>query len=571
MNPSDSLANGAAVQVVNAAARWSAAMKRYLLTAAILVMVLLCGCMVGPKYVRPTAPQTPSFKELGNWKEGDGWKVAQPDDTLLRGKWWELYGDTKLNELEEQVDSSNQTLKIAEANFRQARAAIRFSRASEAPTIGTAPSISTVRDSANQPYFPASEANNGTGDFTLPLDLSYEIDLWGRVRRTVTASREEAQASAADLETARLSLHAEVAIDYFEVRSADAQERLLDDTVNAYSEALDLTKNRFEGGAAPKSDVAQAQTQLDAARVQATDIAVQRAQYEHALAILIGKPPAAFDLPPIPLNLQPPTLPSIPVALPAQLLERRPDIAAAERRMAAANEQIGIARAAYYPTLNLAAVAGLEGSSLLNWFNWPSRFWAVGPGLSETLFDAGRRRATTESARAGYDSAIANYRQTVLTSFQQVEDNIVVLRVLQTESAQQHDTTGAAEEALRLFQNRYAGGVDTYLQVVTSQTTALANERNDIDIMRRQFEANVLLIKALGGGWDVSKLPQVVDRGQTFRKWMEGEKDSGRWGASAPYQCCTRKPNACSSKTRATNSSNRESKSFRMGDGFDFL
>jgi NodT family efflux transporter outer membrane factor (OMF) lipoprotein len=483
-------------------------MRSYLRAGTGAAVLLLSGCMVGPKYVKPTAPLAPGFKETTDWKEGDGWSIAKPEDTLLRGKWWELYGDEKLNELEEQVDSSNQTLKIAEASFRQARAAIRFSRASEAPTIGTAPSISTVRDSANQPYFPTSEANNGTGDFTLPLDLSYEIDLWGRVRRTVTASREEAQASAADLETARLSLHAEVAIDYFEIRSADAQERLLDDTASAYGEALDLTKNRFEGGAAPKSDVAQAQTQLDAARVQATDIAVQRAQYEHALAILIGKPPATFDLPPIPLNLQPPTMPSIPVALPAQLLERRPDIAAAERRMAAANEQIGIARAAYYPTLNLAAVAGLEGSSLLNWFNWSSRFWAVGPGLSETLFDAGRRRATTESAKAGYDSAIANYRQTVLTSFQQVEDNIVVLRVLQTESAQQHDTTEAAEEALRLFQNRYAGGVDTYLQVVTSQTTALANERNDIDIMRRKFEANVLLVKALGGGWDVSTLPK---------------------------------------------------------------
>ncbi|HXA76484.1 MAG TPA: efflux transporter outer membrane subunit [Candidatus Acidoferrales bacterium] len=484
-------------------------MRSFLRAGAGATVLLLSGCMVGPKYVKPTAPLARGFKETTDWRDGDGWRIAKPEDALLRGKWWELYGDAKLNELEEQVDTSNQTLKIAEANLRQARAAIRFSRASEAPTIGTAPSISTVRDSAHQPYFPASEANNGTGNFTLPLDLSYEIDLWGRVRRTVTASREEAQASAADLETARLSLHAEVAIDYFEIRSADAQERLLEETVSAYSEALDLTKNRFEGGAAPKSDVAQAQTQLDSAGVQATDIMVQRAQYEHALAILIGKPPAAFDLPPIPLNLHPPTMPSIPVALPAQLLERRPDIAAAERRMAAANEQIGIARAAYYPTLNLGAVAGLEGSSLLNWFNWPSRFWAVGPGLSETLFDAGRRRATTESAKAGYDSAIANYRQTVLTSFQQVEDNVVVLRVLQTESAQQHDTTEAAEEALRLFQNRYAGGVDTYLQVVTSQTTALANERNDIDIMRRQFEANVLLVKALGGGWDTSALPKL--------------------------------------------------------------
>jgi NodT family efflux transporter outer membrane factor (OMF) lipoprotein len=483
--------------------------RRLLMGFASSLCLLLPGCMVGPQYARPTAPLTSNFKEADGSKEGDGWKVAQPGDTRLRGKWWELYGDTRLNELEEQVDPSNQSLKIAEANFRQARAAIRFSRASEAPTIGTAPSISAVRDSANLPFFPASEANNGTGDFTLPFDLSYEIDLWGRVRRTVTASREQAQASAADLETARLSLHAEVAIDYFEVRSADAQKKLLDDTVNSYSEALDLTKHRFEGGAAPKSDVAQAQTQLDGARVQASEITVQRAQYEHALAILIGKPPAAFDLPPVPLNLHSPTMPSIPVALPAELLERRPDIAAAERRMGAANEQIGIARAAYYPTLNLAAVVGLEGSSLLNWFNWPSRFWAVGPGLSETLFDAGRRRATTESARAGYDGAIANYRQTVLTSFQQVEDNIVVLRVLQTESAQQHEATGAAEESLLLFQNRYAGGVDTYLQVVTSQTTALANERNDIDIMRRQFEANVLLIKALGGGWDISTFPKL--------------------------------------------------------------
>jgi NodT family efflux transporter outer membrane factor (OMF) lipoprotein len=484
-------------------------MSRYLPIVAGTAILLLSGCMVGPKYAKPVAPLAPSFKETTDWKEGDGWKIAKPEDVQLRGKWWELYEDAKLNELEEQVDPSNQTLKIAEANFRQARTAIRFNRAAEAPTIGTSPSISSLRGSANQPYFPASLANNGSGEFTLPFDLSYEIDLWGRVRRTVTAAREEAQASAADLEIARLSLHAELAVDYFEVRSADAQEQLLNDTVDAYSKALELTMNRFQGGAAPKSDVAQAQTQLDAARVLATEIKVQRAQYEHALAILIGKPPADLSLPPAPLNVQPPQLPSVPVVLPAQLLERRPDIAAAERRMAAANEQIGIAQAAYYPTLNLAAAAGLEGSSLLNWFNWPSRFWAVGPAMSETLFDGGRRRATTESARAGYDASVASYRQTTLTSFQQVEDNLVILRELSTESAQQHDATSSAEESLRLFQNRYAGGVDTYLQVVTSQTTALANERNDIDLMRRRLEANVLLIKAVGGGWDVSTLPKL--------------------------------------------------------------
>lgn len=485
-------------------------MTRQLLIAyAGSVSLLLSGCMVGPRYARPAAPASPAFKEASDWKQGDGWKIAQPGEDVLREKWWELYGDPCLNQIEEQVDASNQTLKVAEANFRQARAAIRFSRAAEKPTIGTSPSIASVRTSANAPYFPSSLANNGTGEFILPFDLSYEIDFWGRIRRGVTASREQAQASAADLETARLSLHAEAAIDYFEVRSADAQERLLNDTVKAYSEALRLTENRFEGGAAPKSDVAQARTQLEDARVLASDITVQRAQYEHALAILTGKPPAEFRLPEAPLEVRTTILPDVPVALPAQLLERRPDVAAAERRMAAANEQIGIAKAAYYPTLNLAAAAGLEGSSLLNWFNWPSRFWAVGPQLSQTLFDAGRRRATKEAAQAGYDATVAGYRESVLQAFQQVEDNLVVLRVLSTESAQQRQATLAAEESLRIFQNRYAGGVDTYLQVVTSQTTALANERNDIDILRRRLEANVLLIKAMGGGWTVSNLPKT--------------------------------------------------------------
>ena len=389
VNPSDSLANGAAVQLVakSAERRKAMRMRGYGIILVSAIGFLLSACMVGPRYVKPAVPVTPNFEETEEWKEGDGWKVAQPDDDLIRGKWWELYGDARLNELEEQVDSSNQDLKIAEANLRQARAAIRFNRASQAPTIGSSPSISDIRDSANQPYFPSSSANNGTGEFILPVDLSYEVDLWGRVRRSVAAAKQRAQASAADLQTARLSLHAEVAIDYFEIRSADAQERLLNDTVKAYTEALRLTQNRFEGGASPKSDVAQAETQLKAAQVLASDITVQRAQYEHALAILIGKSPAAFHLAVSPLNLVAPVLPSVPVTLPARLLERRPDIAAAERRMASNNEQIGIAKAAYYPTLNLAAIAGLEGSSILNWFSWPSRLWAVGPQLSETLFD----------------------------------------------------------------------------------------------------------------------------------------------------------------------------------------
>lgn len=484
-------------------------MKCYQTIVATAGVILLSGCMVGPKYVRPDAPTAPAFKETTEWKEGDGWKLAQPNDTAFRGKWWELYGDSQLNQLEEQVDPSNQTLKVAEANFRRARAAIRFRRAAEAPTLGISPNASAVRASVNQPYFSQSLANNGTGALELPVDLSYEVDLWGRIHRSVTAATEQAQASAADLETVRLSLHAEVALDYFEVRNADAQKRLLDDTVKAYSDALELTRNRFEGGAAPEADVAQAQTQLDSTRVQASDITVQRAQYEHALAILLGKPPAAFRLPATPLNIQAPLMPEIPVAIPVQLLERRPDIAEAEREMAAANEQIGIAKAAYYPTLSIAATAGFEGTSLLNWFNWPSRLWAVGPTFSETLFDADRRRATTESALAGYDGTVATYRQTILNAYQQVEDNLVALDVLNREAAQQHSATSSAEKSLQLSQNRYDGGVDTYLQVVIWQTTALTNERNDIDIIRRRLEANILLIKALGGGWDVGTLPKL--------------------------------------------------------------
>lgn len=486
-------------------------MKRLSPLAFALVLLPLAGCMVGPKYKTPAAPLAPSFKEAQptSFAGQDGWKPGQPSDTRLKGDWWTIYDDPQLNPLEAQVDGANQSLKAAEANFRGARAQVGYERANEAPTIGVGSSIGSVRNSANQPYFPNSLANNGSGDFILPIDLNYEVDLWGRIRRSVTAARETAQATDADLENARLSLHAELAIDYFGVRSDDAQEKLLDDTVKAYEAALQLTKDRFEGGAAPQSDVSQAQTQLDQARVQRTDLEVQRAQYEHAIAVLIGKPPAQFTLPPLPLNLQAPAIPHIPGMVPATLLERRPDIAADERRMAAANEQIGIAQAAYYPTLSLSATAGLQGTSALNWFNWPSRFWAVGPSLSETVFDAGRRRSAKTITVAGYDANVANYRQTVLTAFQQVEDNLAALRVLTNEAQQQHETTASAEQSLDLFQTRYEGGVDTYLQVVTWQTAALNNQRNDLYILERRLDASVLLVKALGGGWDTTKLPHL--------------------------------------------------------------
>src|SRR3984885_9056073 len=479
--------------------------------AATVATLLLTGCMVGPNYKRPSAPMAPGYKEAppASFKEQDGWKVIQPSDAQLKGNWWELFDDSQLNSLEAKVDGANQTLKIADANYRAAHANVGIYRAAEAPTIGVAPSISAVRDSAHQPYLSPTIINGGEGNFTLPLELDYEIDLWGRIHRQVTSAREQAQASAADLANTRLSLHAELAIDYMEVRSADAQLQLLRDTVKAYTDAVTLTNDRFEGGASPLSDLTQARTQLESARVIKTDISVTRAQYEHAIAILIGVPPAQFSMPPTPLNLQPPKMPDIPGTLPSELLERRPDIASSERQMAAANEQIGIAQAAFYPTLSLSAVAGLQGTSALNWFTWPSRFWAVGPTFSETLFDAGRRRSVRTMASANYDATVANYRQTTLTAFQQVEDNLVALRLLEIEAQQQHASTDSAEQSLDLSQIRYEGGADTYLQVITWQTAALNNERNDIDIMRRRMEASVVLIKALGGGWSTAQLPRM--------------------------------------------------------------
>jgi NodT family efflux transporter outer membrane factor (OMF) lipoprotein len=377
-----------------------------------------------------------------------------------------------------------------------------FARAGQKPTITTQPGIEAVRSTIGR-LSDGEVIRSGPGSFTLPVDFNWEIDLWGRLRRAVTSASELAEASAGDLENARLSLHAELAIDYFELRSADAQEKLLDETIKAYTRALQLTQDRYEGGAAPKSDVTQARTQLDTARVQRTDVEVERAQFEHAIAILTGKPPSELSLAPAPVTSQPPAMPDIPGAVPSQLLERRPDIAAEERRMASANEQIGIAQAAFYPTISLGALAGFSGGSLLGWFAWPNRVWAVGPTLTETLYDGGRRRANSAIAIANYDAAVANYRQTALTAFQQVEDNLAALRVLEIESQQQRQATASAQESLSLFQTRYEGGVDTYLQVVTWQTAALINERADIDLMRRRLDASVLLIKALGGGWHV--------------------------------------------------------------------
>jgi NodT family efflux transporter outer membrane factor (OMF) lipoprotein len=462
-----------------------------------LAALALGGCMVGPDYAKPPVPMTPAYKEA------DGWKVAEPSDSLPRGRWWEIFGDPELHALEERVTAANQNLKIAEARLSAARAMVRLNRAGLFPTISTSVGASSLRRSGNQPFFSSSVNSGSSGDLFVSLDMSYEIDLWGRIRRSVAAAREEAQATQADLETARLSLQAELAMDYFELRAADAQKQLLDETVKAFEAALALTVNRFQGGAAPKSDVAQAQTQLDTTRAQATDVTVQRAQFEHAIATLIGEPPATFSLPPRPLAAGPP---DVPVGIPSQLLERRPDIAASERRVAEANEQIGIAKAAYFPALVLNASVGFEGSSFGNVLNASSLLWAVGATITQTVFDGGRRRAVSDIARAGYDATVAAYRQTTLSAFQQVEDNLAALRILEQESQQQRQAVESAQESLRLFTNRYRGGVDNYLQVITAQTVTLTNQRTEIDILRRRMDASVLLVKALGGGWDVAAL-----------------------------------------------------------------
>ena len=464
----------------------------------------LAGCMVGPKYSKPAALTAPADagQPPAEFKESNGWKQAQPAEETLAQDWWRIFGNPELNGLEAQVDVSNQTIKAAEAQFRQARALVAESRAGLYPTISTNPGISTNRTSST---IPLTEPGLGAyGNFVLPFDLTYELDAWGRIRRSIAAARADMQATGADLATVRLSTHAELAIDYFEMRSLDAQKQLLESTLATYQKALDFNQNRFVGGLASGAEVAQARTQLESTRAQSIDVGAARAQFEHAIAILAGRSPESLSLAEAALATAPP---AIPTGIPSQLLERRPDIAAAERRMAAANEQIGIARAAFYPTLQITASGGYEARSIVDWFNWPSRFWALGPNALQTLFDAGRRRAATEAATAGYDATVADYRQSALNAFRDVEDNLAALRVLEQESAAQRVAVEAARHSLELSMNRYTGGLVTYLEVFTAQSTALANERIEVDLLRRRMDACVLLIKALGGGWDVSQLP----------------------------------------------------------------
>jgi len=479
-----------------------------LLLSAFCLLLFTSACSIGPKYSKPAVTAPPAYKELAPNPPGTTgeWKAGQPQDQVIRGKWWEIFHDPQLNSLEERVEVSNQNLKVAEAQFRQARALVRFTHAGLYPTITTNPSITGEQLSKNAPNA-GSNFGQTQGDFVLPFDLSYEADVWGRIHHTVEAARENAQASAADLETLRLSIHSELAFDYFQLRGLDAQKQLLDSTVTAYQKALELTTNRYNGGLAPKAEVAQAETQLESTQAQAIDVEVERAQFEHAIAVLAGLPASTFSIPPSPRETLPP---QIPVGVPSQLLERRPDIAAAERRVAAANAQIGVAQTAFYPSLLLSASGGFEGSGITNWLSWPSHLWAVGPSLLQTLYDAGARHAVTDQAWATYDANVASYRQSVLTAFQEVEDNLAALRILDEEGRKQRQAVEAAEHSLALSTNRYKGGLVTYFEVITAQSIALTNERVAVDILTRRLSSSVLLIKALGGGWDVTNLPQVT-------------------------------------------------------------
>ncbi len=468
-------------------------------TVCVVSLLFLSGCAVGPRYQRPPVEVPSAYKEAGNWK------TAQPSELSLRGNWWEIFQDSQLNALEQQVNISNQNLKAAQAQYTQARALVRFNRADYFPTVTAGASATRARISSNDA--PLTAISNGTtnNDFQVPVEFSYEVDAWGRVRSNVESFRAQAQASAADLATVNLSVHAQLALFYFQARSLDAQEQLLNSTVQYYEQALQLNVSRFEGGVGSEVEVEQAKTQLETTRAQAIDVGVARAQFEHAVAVLIGKPPASFSLPPLPLQTPPPP---IPAGVPSELLERRPDIASAERQMAAANARIGVAKAAYYPLLNLTAAGGFESGAITTLLQGPSGLWSLGGSALQTVFDGGRRRATSDQAIAVYDQTVASYRETVLTSFQQVEDNLAALRILEKEAQTQNEAVIAAQKSLELSIQRYKGGVTSYLEVTIAQSAALSNEATAVNIVGRRMVAAVQLVQALGGGWDSSSLPQ---------------------------------------------------------------
>jgi NodT family efflux transporter outer membrane factor (OMF) lipoprotein len=464
------------------------------------------GCTVGPKYHVPPTPAPPAYKEMtpADLQQTEGWKQAQPQDSVLHGKWWEIFGDPQLNALEEQVNISNQNIAASFANFLQARALVHQARSQYFPTVTTNPSITTNRTFSASSSSSSSVSAVEYAEYSLPFDASWTPDLFGRIRNTVRSNVASAQASAADVENTRLTAQAEVAVDYYELRTQDSLKQLLDSTVVAYRESLKLTQALYETGIDNDEAVAQAETQLETTEAQDTNLGILRAQYEHAIALLVGQPASTFSVPIEPLKANPP---AIPFGVPSQLLERRPDIAANERLMAQANAQIGIAKVAYFPTVTLSGTAGFESVSIANWLTWPARFWAAGPALAETLFDAGLRRATVQQYQAAFDQTVANYRQSLLTAFQQVEDNLAALRILSQEIQQQDAAVKSAQRNLAVATDRFKLGLDPYLNVITAQTALLSNQQTAVNLRMQQMTSSVQLIEALGGGWTTTQLP----------------------------------------------------------------
>jgi NodT family efflux transporter outer membrane factor (OMF) lipoprotein len=463
-------------------------------------LAVIAGCAMGPEYRKPETEVPAAYKETANWK------LAQPQEAIVRGEWWKIFQDPRLDALEEQVELSNQNIAAAEARYRQAVTVVQAARTGYFPTITADAHASRSLRSSNAPGVSA-RSNSPYSDYLLSGTASWEPDLWGRVRSNVESGQAGAQASAADLESIRLSVHALLAQSYFQLCALDAQRTLLDATAAAYRKSLEMTENRYANGVSSRADVLKAETQLKSTQAQAIDLGVQRSQLENAIAVIIGRPPSLFIMPAIPLSSH---TPAIPAGIPSEILERRPDIAAAERRVAAANAQIGVARAAYFPDIILGATGGYGSSSISNWLSWPSRLWSVGLSLSQTLFDAGLRSALTDQARAVYDTTVASYRQAVLIGFQEVEDNLAALRILEEESRVQDEAVRAARRSLELSMNQYKAGMISYLEVVIVQAILLANERTAVDIMGRRMIASVLLIKATGGGWDASTLPSGI-------------------------------------------------------------
>jgi NodT family efflux transporter outer membrane factor (OMF) lipoprotein len=470
-------------------------------------VALLAACSIGPKYIRPSAPVPPAYKELGAPNVDGDWKPGQPRDDAARGNWWERFNDPRLNELEEKVDISNQNIAAAAANVLTARAMIREARAQYFPTVAAGPGITNSRLSTG---FGKPLGITYT-NFSLPFEASWEPDLWGRIRATVGANSFAAQVTVADLQNVRLSAQADLAVDYYELRAQDSLKELLDSTVSAYQESLELTVDLSKAGVGNDEAVAQAESQLEATTAQDTNLGVLRAQYEHAIALLAGQPASAFTVPVEALKASPPP---IPVGVPSELLERRPDIAAAERAVAQANAQIGMARTAFFPAVTFSASAGFQSLSIAKWLEWPSRVWSVGPGLAETIFDAGLRRATVQQFQASYDQTVANYRQTVLTAFQQVEDNLAALRILAAVIEQQDSAIESAGRSLQVAAVRYQAGIDPYLNVIAAQTALLTDQQAAVTFRMQQMVASVQLIKALGGGWDASQIPSSAELGR---------------------------------------------------------